>query len=65
MLNGKAEQPANLEQNKRLVLYVQLLGWGSLSITTQVILLENEFYVRSVLHGHVSLADVNQNLRIH
>ena len=32
---------------------------GSLSITTPVSLLANEFDVQSVLHGHVSLAAVN------
>ena len=36
------------------------LGCGSLSITTPVSLLANEFDVRSVLHGQVSLAAVNQ-----
>ena len=35
--------------------------YGSLSITTPVSLLGNEFDVRSVLHGEVSLADVSQN----
>ena len=41
--------------NKRLVLHV-LLRCGSLSITTLVHLLANEFDVRSVLHGQVNLA---------
>ena len=45
--------------NKRLVLHVGL-RCGSLSITTPVSLLANEFNVRSVLHGQVSLAAVNQ-----
>ena len=36
------------------------LRCGSLSITTPVSLLANEFDVRSVLHGQVSLAAVNQ-----
>ena len=36
------------------------LGCGSLSITTPVSLLVNAFDVRSVLHGQVSLAAVNQ-----
>ena len=36
-----------------------------LSITTPVSLLANEFDVRSVLHGQVSLADVNQICVIH
>ena len=38
---------------------------GSLSITTPVSLLANEFDVRSVLHGQVSLAAVNQIYVIH
>ena len=36
-----------------------------MSITPQVSLLANEFDVRSVLHGQVSLADVNQVYVIH
>ena len=36
------------------------LRCGSLSITTPVSLLANEFDVRKVLHGQVSLAAVNQ-----
>ena len=35
---------------------------GSLSITTPVLLLANEFYVRSELHGQVNLAAVQSNL---
>ena len=42
-----------------LVLHVRL-RCGSLSITTPVQFLANEFDVRSVLHGQVSLAAVNQ-----
>ena len=38
---------------------------GSLSITTPVSLLANEFDVRSVLRGQVSLAAVNQIYVIH
>ena len=38
---------------------------GSLSITTPVSLLANEFDVRSVLHGQVSLAVVNQMCVVH
>ena len=41
------------------VLHVRL-RCGSLSITTQVPLLANKFDVRSVLHGQVGLAAVNQ-----
>ena len=44
--------------NTRLVFYVPI-RCGSLSITTSVSLLANEFDDRSVLHGHVSLAAVN------
>ena len=61
-LNGKADQSARTRTangaNTRLVLNVRL-GCGSLSITSQVSLLMNEFDVRSVLHGQVSLAAVN------
>ena len=37
----------------------------AMSITTQVSHLANEFDVRSVLHGHVSLAAVNQMYVVH
>ena len=61
--NGIAEEPAGTRTadgaNKRLVLHVRL-GCGSLSITTPVSLLANEFDVRSVLHRQGSLAAVNQ-----
>ena len=42
-----------------LVLHVRL-RCGSLSITTPVSLLANEFGVRSILHGQVSLAAVKR-----
>ena len=45
--------------NKRLVLHVQL-RCGSLSITTPVSLLANEFDVRRMLHVQVSLAAVKK-----
>ena len=48
----------------RLVLHGQL-RCGSLSITTPVTLLANEFDVQSILHGQVSLAAVNQICIIH
>ena len=48
----------------RHVLHLRL-GCGSLSITTPVSLLVNEFNARSVLHGQVSLAAVNQICVIH
>ena len=50
--------------NNRLVLHVPL-ACGSLSITTPVSLLANEFDVRSVLHGQVSLAAVDQIRVVH
>ena len=50
--------------NKRLVLHVRL-GCGLLSIKSPVSLLANEFDVRSVLHGRVSLATVNQMCVLH
>ena len=50
--------------NKSLVLHVRL-GCGSLSFTTPVSLLANEFDVRSILHGQVSLEAVNQIFVIH
>ena len=60
--------------NKRLVLHVRI-RCGSPSIITPVSLLANECDIRSVFHGHVSLAAVNhmyvlyevmnKNLEIH
>ena len=50
----------------RLVLHVRLRrGSERLAITTPVSLLANGFDVRSVLHGQVSLAAVNQIHVIH
>ena len=42
-----------------LVLHVRL-RFGTMSITTRVPLLANEFDVRSIFHGQVTLAAVNQ-----
>ena len=68
MENGKAEQLALTRTangaNKRLALHVRL-GCGSLSITIPVSFLVTEFDVRSVLHGQVSMAAVNQSFVIH
>ena len=50
---------SQLGANKRLLLYVRL-GRGLLSITKPVSPLANEVDVRSVWHGQVSLAAVNQ-----
>ena len=47
-------------QLEHRLLHVQL-SCGSLSITTPVSLLANEFNVQSLLHGQVNLAAVNQN----
>ena len=55
--NSQLEHGQKMEQT-RGVLHVQLSS-GSLSITTPVSLLANEFDVRSVLHVQVSLAAVN------
>ena len=49
---------------KRLVLHVRL-ECGSLSITTPVSLLANEFDVRCVLHRQVGLAAVNKICVVH
>ena len=68
MLNGKAEQPAWTRTangaNNSLALHVRL-GCGSLSITTPVALLANEFDVWSVLNGQLTLEAVNQICVIH
>ena len=65
MQNGKAEQPVLTRTangaNKKLALYM-LFRCGSLSITTPVSHLANEFDVRSDLLGQVSLAAANNNL---
>ena len=45
------------KRNRQLVLHVRL-RCGSLSITTPVSLLANEFDLRSVLYGQVSLTGV-------
>ena len=51
--------------SKQEACFAWVTGCGSLSITTPVSLLANEFDVRSVLHGQVSLAAVNQIYVIH
>ena len=47
-----------------LVLHVRI-RCGSLSIATRVSLLAKEFDVQSVLHGQLSMANVNQICIIH
>ena len=59
--NSQLDQGQPIEQTRGLFLRV-LLGCGSLSITTPVSLLANEFDVQSILYGKVSLAAVNQIL---
>ena len=62
------EQPACTRtangENTRLVFHMRL-GCGSLSITIPVSLMANEFDVRDVLHGQVSLAAVSHFFVIH
>ena len=48
-----------MEQTRGLFMHMRL-RCSSLSIKTPVLLLANEFDVRSVLHGQVSLSAVNQ-----
>ena len=66
--NGKVEQPACTRTangaNKKLGLHMRL-RCGSISITAPLSLLANEFDVRSILHGQMSLAAVNQFCVIH
>ena len=59
--NSQLEHGQPMEQNKKHV----RLRCGSLSIKKPVSLLANEFDVRSVLHGQVSLVAVNQVCVIH
>ena len=56
--NSQLEHRQHWEQTMRF-------RCGSLSITTPVSLLAIEFVVRSILHGKVSLAAVNQICVIH
>ena len=63
-LNSQLEHEQPTEQTTELVLQVRL-KCGSLSTTTPVSLLGNEFDVQSVLHRQVSLAAVNQICVIH
>ena len=53
--NSQFEHGQQMEQTRGM-----RLRCGSLSITTPVSLLANEFDVRSVLHGQVCLAAVDQ-----
>ena len=59
-LNSQLEHGQPMEQTRGLIVLHVRLRCGSLSITTPVSLLANEFDVPSVLHGQVNLAAVNQ-----
>ena len=63
--NSQLEHGQPMEQARCLFCTCDSERCGSLSITTPVSLLANEFDVRSVLHGQVSLAAVNQICVIH
>ena len=58
--NSQLEHEQPMEQIRGL--FCMCDSCGSLSITTPVSLLANEFDVRNVLHRRVSLAAVNQIL---
>ena len=58
--SGTASVNTDSQWSKQEAFLHVRLGCGSLSITTPASLLANEFDVRSVLHGQVSLAAVNQ-----
>ena len=59
--NSQCEHRQPMEQTTNLVLHMQL-RCGSLSITTPLSHLVNEFDVRSELHRQVNVAAVNQIL---
>ena len=61
--NSQLEHGQPMEQTRGL--FCTSDSGVALSITTPVSLLANEFGVRSVLHGQVSLAAVNQMYVIH
>ena len=56
---------SQLEHGQQRLDLHERLRCGSLSITRPVSFLANEFNVRGVLHGQVSLAAVNQICVIH
>ena len=60
--NNQHEHGQPMEQTRGLLCVTR---GGSLSITIPVLLLANEFDVRSVWHGQVRLAAVNQSCVIH
>ena len=60
----KRNSQCQWSKHDRLVLHVRL-GCGSQTITPPFSLLANEFGVRSVLHGQVSLTAINHICVIH
>ena len=60
MLNGKTEHGQPMDETRGLK-----IRCGSLSITTQVSPLANEFEVRRVLHKQACLATVNHVYIVH
>ena len=56
---------SNSQWSKQEACFERANRCGSLSITTPLSFLANEFYVRSVLHGQVSLEAINQIYVIH
>ena len=57
--NSQLEHGQPMEQARGLFCTYEF-GCGSLSITTPVSLMANEFDVQSVLHGQLSLSAVNK-----
>ena len=62
MRNGKAGQPVQWSKQEA---YFARAAQVWLAVITPVSLLANEFDVRSLLHGQVSLAAVNKMYLIH
>ena len=63
--SGTASEIKDIQLRKQKACFVRATGCGSLSISTSVSLLANEFDVRSVLHVQKSSAAVNQIHVIH
>ena len=60
--NSQLEHGRPMEQTGGFIVLQVRLRYGSLSSTTPVSLLANEFDVQRLLHGQESLAAVNQSL---
>ena len=60
MESGTASLNTGGHWSKQEACFARAYRCGSLSITTPVSLLANEYYIRSVFHGLVGLAAVNQ-----